>query len=162
MAEFTFRQPKPEEAEQIFQLVVRRVEWMGQKGLRQWNCNGYLEAYPLEYYRQEIGRFWVALREEAIVAAAAIFDQDDNWEPDKPAFYLHNLVSDPACPGAGGALLEFLELLARQKGMAALRLDSDESNWELGQYYERRGFLPQGRCSDGPYYAGILREKALQ
>lgn len=161
MGQFSFRPARPGDAEAIFGLVLRRVEWMDQKGLRQWNENGYLEAFPLEYFRQKIGDFWVAEEGQAVAAAVALWDQDDNWPADKPAFYLHKLVSDPARPGAGGALLDFVERLARQKGMAALRLDSDANNRALGQYYERRGFLPRGQCSDGPYYTGIMREKAL-
>ena len=156
-----FRQAMSGDAEAIFQLIVRRVEWMEQKGLRQWNQNGYLEAYPLDYFHQHIGDFWVAIQGKRIVAAAALLDQDENWPADQPAFYLHNLVSDPDCSGAGGALLDFVEALARRQGKVALRLDSDINNRQLGQYYEKRGFLPQGQCSDGPYYTGIMREKAL-
>ena len=156
-----FRQAMSGDAEAIFQLIVRRVEWMEQKGLRQWNQNGYLEAYPLDYFQQHIGDFWVAIQGKRIVAAAALLDQDENWPADQPAFYLHNLVSDPDCSGAGGAPLDFVEALARRQGKVALRLDSDINNRQLGQYYEKRGFLPQGQCSDGPYYTGIMREKAL-
>ena len=161
MAKFSFRQAEPGEEEAIFRLVVRRVEWMDQKGLHQWNESNYLEAYPLEYYRQEIGKFYVVLAEGAVAAAVAVFRQDGRWEPDKPALYLHNLVADPAVPGAGGALLDFVEQLARRQGIAALRLDSDINNRQLGDYYQRRGFLPRGQCQDGPYYTGIKREKVL-
>lgn len=161
MAEFSFRQAEPGEEEAIVRLVLRRVEWMARKGLHQWNENGYLEAYPLAYYRQKIGCFWVAVEEGRVAAAVAVFHRDENWPQDKTAFYLHHLVADPAIPGAGGALLDFVERLARSQGIAALRLDSDVNNRQLGDYYQRRGFLPQGRCSDGPYYAGILREKNL-
>lgn len=155
-----FRQGAAGDAPAVFALMKKRVRWMEQKGLRQWNANGYLAAYPEDYYARHITRFLVAAREGTIVAAAALFDRDENWEGDRPALYLHHFVSDPDCPGAGDALLRQAEALALARGIHALRLDCDRNNDALSAYYERRGYRPRGTCTDGPY-VGIKREKIL-
>ncbi|NCE63617.1 GNAT family N-acetyltransferase [Pseudoflavonifractor sp. 524-17] len=155
-----FRQGTAGDAAAVFALMKKRVRWMEQKGLRQWNENGYLAAYPEDYYARHMAQFLVAVQEEKIMAAAALFDRDENWDGDRPALYLHHFVSDPDCPGAGDALLRQAEALAQVRGIHALRLDSDIDNRALGAYYESRGYLPRGTCTDGPY-VGIKREKIL-
>ena len=94
------------ELDQIFSLYVRRVAWMEEAGIRQWNRNGYLEAYPIGYYRDMLreGRLYALRDKDAVLAAAAVLESDRRWEDAAPALYVHNLVSALPSGGAGGEL----------------------------------------------------------
>ena len=150
--------------EEIFALILRRIAWMDEKGIRQWNATGYAEAYPREYYREQArqGRLYVLRREGRIAGAAVLLEEDPRWEAAAPAeaYYVHNLASALEAPGAGGELLEAIEAMARARGKTRVRLDCAVDNAFLNQYYGARGYRPAGRCTDGPY-RGTLREKVL-
>lgn len=40
------------EAPAMFQLISRRIRWMDENGIRQWNETKYDEAYPLAHYEK--------------------------------------------------------------------------------------------------------------
>lgn len=46
-----FRQAQPEEIEEIFSLYGKRIRWMDENGVHQWNATDYLAVYPAKYYR---------------------------------------------------------------------------------------------------------------
>ena len=49
---YIFRQAKKEEIRAVFDLIMGRVAWMDQVGIRQWNTTKYDQRYPLSYYEQ--------------------------------------------------------------------------------------------------------------
>lgn len=154
---------KPEEVPNVFSLFVRRVAWMKEKHIRQWD-QYYLDVYPLSYYQsqQEKGRLYVLKEKERIAGAVVLLSADDRW-PDgqsASAFYLHNLVTAPDIKGTGCELLRAAEALALQHQKRFLRLDCSICSAFLNAYYESAGFHLAGRCEEGPY-EGNLREKAL-
>ena len=163
MGSYLFRRLGPTDAPQVFGLIVKRIEWMDQKGISQWNDTGYLEAYPLSYYESEAreGRLYGLCADDGrIVCAAVLLDNDERWDDNAPAVYLHNFVSMVEAGGAGTVFLEMAEADARQKGKIYFRLDSADDNTALAAYYTAHGFVPAGTCADGPY-KGILRQKKL-
>ena len=91
-----------------------------------------------------------------------LLTEDERWadRAAEPAYYVHNLVTSPAVPGAGRRILEEIERLGRDAGKCALRLDCAVDNAFLNAYYESGGYLPCGRCQDGSY-CGNRREKRL-
>ena len=144
-------------------MVADRVRWMDENGIRQWNCNNYLEVFPLSLYEARAGQgelFALVDERGQIAAAGALLEADEFWLDNAPALYVHSLVSARGTPGAGAAFLREAETLARQSGKKYLRLDSDADNPALGEYYRRQGFEEAGTCEDGPY-RGILRQKRL-
>ena len=164
--EYRFGKAEKSETAEIFRLYEKRVHWMDDVGIRQWNVTGYLTAYPLAYYQkeQEEGALYV-LREKKTgrpVGAVVLLSSDAGWEDSDtvPAFYLHRLVTDPAVCGAGKILVAEAEWLAKAAGKARVRLDCAADSVFLNRYYESLGYLPVGRCTDGPYI-GIRREKIL-
>ena len=160
---FLFSKASTADAPAVFRLILERVRWMNTVGLHQWNDTGYLEAYPESYYAKqaERGRLYILKQDGTICGAAVLLTEDSRW-PDRPepALYVHNLVAASGAKGAGSALLQHAENLARAKGKAYLRLDCAVDNADLNRYYESRGFMPAGVCTDGPY-TGNRREKAL-
>ncbi|MDO4829558.1 MAG: hypothetical protein Q4B19_09290, partial [Clostridia bacterium] len=49
---YALRSARPEEVDEVFSLYEKRVRWMDEKGIRQWNDTDYLNAYPADYYRE--------------------------------------------------------------------------------------------------------------
>lgn len=163
--ELRFRPAAAEELPAVFQLYVRRVDWMERRGLRQWNATGYLRAYPPAYFAecQAAGTLYAAARPgEPPVGAVVLLPADERWQDAAAgdALYVHNLVTDAREKGLGAFLLEQSAALALAAGRTLLRLDCAEDNPALNEYYAALGFAAAGRCQEGPY-RGILREKRL-
>ena len=159
----TLRPAEAAEVDAVFALLERRVRWTARTGIGQWDA-GYLAAYPRDYFasQQARGNLYVLRERGRLAAAVVLLSQDDRWPDGRavPAFYVHNLMTDPDCRGAGVRLLSKAADLALQTGKTALRLDCAETSGFLNRYYEELGFVLRGRCQDGPY-RGNRREKRL-
>ena len=158
------RPAREEDVPGIMALLQRRIDWMEEKGLYQWNKTGYLTCYPPDHFRRLIREeivptAWAGGR---LTAVMALLSRDPRWPSggDGLAYYVHHLATDPGCPGLGREMLAWAEDFARQKGRPFLRLDSQKVNDALTRYYEALGYRPVGECVDGAY-AGIRREKSL-
>lgn len=150
------------EVPEMLRLIAKRIAWMDEMGIRQWNVMDYEAAFPPELFEAFSREGMVfGLRENAgpLLAAGVLTEADENWPDAAPALYLHNFVTEVAS-GAGAEFLRGAEDYARKMGMDYLRLDSAADNAGLSRYYESHGFRPVGTCKDGPY-EGILREKKL-
>ncbi|MBR6788125.1 MAG: GNAT family N-acetyltransferase [Clostridia bacterium] len=159
-----FRRLAEMEAPQMFDLIVQRIRWMDEKGIRQWNVTGYDTAYPLESKKEACRKgqaFGLVDAEGRILCAAILLEEDEYWPRDGVnALYVHSLASRSDCPGAGAAFLRAAENYAREMGKEYLRLDSQTNNEKLSRYYIEQGFREAGACVDGPY-SGTLRQKKL-
>ena len=163
MAEsYTFRKATQAEVSQVFDLIMRRVAWMDQVGIRQWNTTRYDECYPLSYYeeRRQKDELFVLTSDDNILCVGALFHEDERWPDPASAFYLHHLASSLNAKGAGSIFLKMAEEYTAAQGRKYLRLDSAVDNPTLAAYYTSRGYREAGRCVDG-LYEGILREKKL-
>ena len=165
MKEYLFEPADETDLEAVWQLISQRIQWMDAVGIQQWNVTNYQSAYPKAYYLQKIEQkqLHVLRNEDRICAAVVLLEDDARWsgDPYRPAYYLHNFVSDTTEKGAGSRMLEAVTQLALAKGKQALRLDCSVSNHQLNAYYESRGFLPAGSCQEGAYM-GLKREKLLE
>lgn len=166
--EYVFRRMTVEEADRAFELVLDRISWMNEKGIKQWNTNHYEEVYPLEHYQltAQLGNAYLLQDPDdgnmVCFGLIAYEDEEENWDEDASALYLHTFVSDRNYPGAGSVFLEHLEELARQQGLAYLRLDCDKRNRKLQEYYESHEFYPVDYFSLGEdIYEGVMMEKEL-
>ena len=106
----------PGEGDAALELIRRRVAWMDEKGIDQWNRSGYLNYYPAEFFRREAeaGRLYFlygAAGER--MACAVLLEEDERWEDQTPALYIHNLAAALNCPGAGTELIRRCMELAR-------------------------------------------------
>lgn len=161
---YIFRQIEKEEISQMFSMILQRMKWMDDKGIKQWNEAGYDEIYPQSYYEEahKKGEAFVLADSNTneIISAAVLKEEDNRWKDKEPAIYLHNFVSKIGKKGAGAIFLQRAEEYAARKEKKYVRLDSAENNQFLAYYYEQRGFEPVGKCEDG-LYKGILRQKKL-
>ncbi len=161
---YSFRKADEKEIKSIWKLIIDRIDWMNEIGLQGWNTTGYLERYPIEYYKalQNKGSLFVLYDEDRqeIISAAALYEEDDRWTDTSQSFYIHNLVSGQHVKGAGALFIKAAEKYAKENGKMYMRLDSSKDNAVLSSFYEKFGYLPAGECKDG-LYEGILREKRL-
>ena len=163
---YTLRPAAAGDIDAVFALFEQRVSWMNQRDIHQWNDTDYLNEYPKTYYQQqrELGNLYVLTdnTDGAVAGAVVLLQSDDRWldRAGSPAYYVHNLVTDPAARGAGRELLAQAEKLAVGHGKRFMRLDCAEDNAFLNRYYEGMGYQPAGTCEDGPY-KGNRREKTL-
>ena len=161
---YRFREIRQEELSEMFEIILARMRWMDEQGIRQWNVTCYDEVYPMSYYEEKRrqGEIFVLEDRETgrIVCVGALKKEDDRWQDDTPALYLHHFATRLGERGVGRIYLKHAEELILSRGMTLFRLDSADDNEALTRYYEELGFLPVGRCVDG-LYTGILREKSL-
>ena len=161
---YTFQTAKPEEIETVFELYRKRVCWMDEIDIHQWNKTDYLSTYPVDYYheQQRLRNLYVLKKNDYIIGAVVLLQSDDRWldRTSSSAYYVHNLVTDPGIKGAGKEILAETEKLAIQKGKHFLRLDCAVDNAFLNDYYASMGFVLAGICKDGDYI-GNRREKTL-
>lgn len=159
-----FRSAKAEEVTCVFSLVEKRVHWMDETGIRQWNVTNYLEAYPPKYYeeQQAAGRLYV-LANPKITGAVVLLEADERWidRAADPAYYVHNLATDPKVKGAGREILKAIEQLASKQKKRYVRLDCATDNVFLNSYYSEMGYQLAGTCEEG-LYKGNRREKEIR
>ena len=161
---YIFRQAEPGEIQAVFDLIMGRVAWMDQVGIRQWNTTKYDQRYPLSYYehRRQMEELFV-LTDGAgeILAVGALFHEDERWPEPDSAFYLHHLASRVDAKGSGSVFLQMAEKYTAQMGKTYMRLDSAVGNKNLEHFYSSRGYVAAGYCKDG-LYEGVLRQKQLR
>ena len=154
---YTLRPAVAGDIDAVFALFEKRVDWMNEQNIHQWNDTDYLNAYPKSYYiqQQELGNLYVLAdnTDGAVTGAVVLLQSDDRWldRAGSPAYYVHNLVTDSSVKGTGRALLAQAERLAAEHGKRFMRLDCAADNAFLNGYYEKMGYLPAGTCEDGPY-----------
>ena len=149
----------------MFDIIIQRMKWMDEVGIKQWNVTKYDEVYPLSYYeeKRQAGQVFVIEKTETakIVCGAVLKEHDERWNDDPPAIYLRNFATRLEEKGIGLLFMKYAEEYAISLGKEFFRLDSATDNISLAKYYEKLGFLPVGSCIDGEYI-GTLRQKKLK
>lgn len=162
--EYKFLQADETMIDSVYELFIRRIEWMDRVGIKQWNVTNYIHAYPKEYYKMKIKekQLYVISDNGKILGAIVLLEDDERWDDCNKcsAYYLHNFVTDTKIKGIGKIILEFVEELAIKNNKSKLRLDCAEDNDFLNNYYENAGFVLVGKCAEG-LYKGNKREKNL-
>ena len=163
--EYKFLQANETMLDYIYELFIKRIDWMDKEGIKQWNVTNYIEAYPKNYYKKQIEErhLYVMTNSNKVVGAIVLLEEDDRWGDNHTcsAYYLHNFVTDIQTKGIGKKILKSVEELARKNNKSKLRLDCAEDNDFLNNYYENAGYLLVGKCTEG-LYKGNKREKNLQ
>ena len=134
-------------------LVRRVVPLMRADGNLQWD-----DVYPNEQvFGEDIaaGQLWVAELDDAVAGVAAITtDQspeyaDVGWDLNEPAVVVHRLAVDPAFRGAGiaAALMQQAEMVARERGITVLRIDTNTQNPATQRLFPKLGYTLAGEIA---------------
>lgn len=164
--DYTFEPAHPSDLERVYELIDRRIHWMDEVGIRQWNVTDYWGVYPKKHYMDclDRGELYVIRRnsDDIAVGVAVLYESDARWEDAPPAraYYVHHFATDLAEKGIGTQMLYLMEKLGVRNGKQFLRLDCSTDNPKLNAYYEAAGYRFAGYCIDGVYH-GTRREKAL-
>ena len=137
----------------LMALVRRVVPLMRAVGNLQWD-----EGYPGEQvFRDDMaaGNLWVAEIDGAIAAVAAITtDQspeyaDVGWDLEEPAVVVHRLAVDPEFRGRGlaEALMQQAEVVAAERGIRVLRIDTNTQNPATQRLFPKLGYTYAGEIS---------------
>ena len=157
-----FEKATHEDLDEIMMLIQKRIDWMDDNNIHQWNTTNYFECYPSSYFENLAakGQLYVVKEKNLnrVIGAVALLKQDKRWNDNVPSYYIHNLVSDAGFSGIGARIIECCEELALKDGKERLRLDCQSSNEKLQAYYNDLGFKCVGRVEEGNY-RGIKMEK---
>ena len=150
------------DAASLFEIIKRRIKWMDENSIDQWNNHDYLSFFPLEYFyrKSDQGKLYINKKSGRVVSGAIADTEDARWNDGAKALYIHNFASDAAYPGAGKEVLLYLIEKAKDDGCSYIRLDCDEDNKRLNEYYDSEGFVSLDRFEDGAY-RGVKRQKAI-
>jgi ribosomal protein S18 acetylase RimI-like enzyme len=137
----------------LMSLVRRVVPLMRETGNLQWD-----ETYPNEVVLQrdvDLNQLWIAEVNGGIAGVAAItMDQEPDytqvgWDINEPAVVVHRLAVDPAFRGQGaaGALMQKAEEVAVERGITALRVDTNTQNEATQRLFPKLGYLLAGEIT---------------
>ena len=164
--DYTFELAQASDLEQVYELIDRRIRWMDEVGIRQWNVTDYWGVYPKEHYMDclDRGELYVMRRNRdgLAIGVAVLYESDERWADAAPAnaYYVHHFATDLTEKGVGVQMLRCMETLGARQGKQFLRLDCSVDNPTLNSYYEEAGYRFAGYCMDGVYH-GTRREKRL-
>ena len=146
---------KPEEVATLMDLVCRMVPSMRASGNLQWD-----EDYPnAEVFRHDVAaaQLWVAEIDGEIGGFAAITTEQPpeyakvGWNLQEPAIVVHRLAVDPAWRGKGiaAALMAQAEVVARERGIGVLRVDTNTENAATQRLFPKLGYELAGEIRLG-------------
>lgn len=147
----TVRPAEEGDLDEIWALVERAVADMNRRGNPQWR-----PGYPARsHYAGALaeGGLYAAEDESGRILGCAVFNTEEEpayaaipWSVPGPAMVIHKLAVDPAVQrrGVASALFARCEELARQQGIASLRIDTYSLNDRMQALIRRQGFTPAG------------------
>lgn len=131
------------------ELLEAAAQWMVAHGIEQWRPGAMHAQRSAFVAAQSAGEVYV-VRDGARVVGGVLLrsEPDPIWRdsPEPSALYLGKLVvaRDRVGRGLGTRIVEECERVARERGVAWLRLDCVASNEPLARYYQRIGYYPRG------------------
>jgi len=149
------RPGKFEDVVAVLALVRRVVPLMRANGNFQWDAH-YPNAAVFERDVDQ-AQLWVAEEEGQIAGVAAITtDQEPEyaevgWDTSEQAVVVHRLAVDPAFQGQGVAmaLMVQAEVVARGRGIAVLRVDTNTQNEATQRLFPKLGYSLAGEIGLG-------------
>ena len=154
----------------LMNLVRRVVPLMREVGNLQWD-----ENYPnAEVFARdiELRELWVAEVEDGSLAGVAALTTDQEpeyaqagWDVNEEAVVVHRLAVDPTYRGMGvaGALMQQAEVVATERGIAVLRVDTNTQNDATQRLFPKLGYTFAGEITLGfrPGLRFLCYEKRL-
>jgi ribosomal protein S18 acetylase RimI-like enzyme len=147
------RQATLRDVDSVMALVRRVVPLMRASGNLQWDDH-YPNAGVFER-DIELDQLWLAEIDGQIAGVAAITSDQEpeyanvGWDIHETAIVVHRLAVDPVFQGKGVAvaLMEQAEAVARERGIVALRVDTNTQNQITQRLFPKLGYELAGEIS---------------
>jgi ribosomal protein S18 acetylase RimI-like enzyme len=147
------RQATLRDVDSVMALVRRVVPLMRASGNLQWDDH-YPNAGVFER-DIELDQLWLAEIDGQIAGVAAITSDQEpeyanvGWDIGEMAIVVHRLAVDPGFQGKGVAvaLMEQAEAVARERGISALRVDTNTQNQATQRLFPKLGYELAGEIS---------------
>jgi ribosomal protein S18 acetylase RimI-like enzyme len=147
------RQATLRDVESVMALVRRVVPLMRASGNLQWDDH-YPNAGVFER-DIELDQLWLAEIDGQIAGVAAITSDQEpeyanvGWDIGETAIVVHRLAVDPGFQGKGVAvaLMKQAEAVARERGIVALRVDTNTQNQITQRLFPKLGYKLAGEIS---------------
>lgn len=150
------RKAKLEDVDECMNIIKERSQWLKEKGINQWTS--FFErdsSYLVEKVEKEI--LYVGTIENNICVTFILQENDQLWEDDESAMYIHHFAVKASYKGLGRYIFEQIKLIAKNSQKQYIRLDNVADNKKLNEYYESLGFVAKKEIKDDMYHC-ILRE----
>ena len=112
---FIFRKAEVYDILSVIKLIENRCLWMKENKINQWD-EEYLKFYNFNYFKERVEKRELFLVEnfQKIVGTFVLLEEDERWENDVPAYYIHNFATDTEIRGIGSEIIEYCENLCRE------------------------------------------------
>jgi GNAT superfamily N-acetyltransferase len=163
------RQGNTDDVASVMELVKRVVPVMRAAGNLQWD-----DSYPnAEVFLRdvELGQMWLAEIDGVIAGVAALTRDNEaeyaqvGWDLAEPAIVVHRVAVDPAFQGKGiaKALMQQAEIVARERGIRVLHVDTSAQNQVTQRLFPKLGYTFSGEIGLGfrPGLRVLCYEKRL-
>ena len=165
MENYVFIKGLIKDVDEIYLLIKKRIKWMDDNNIKQWNKTNYLSSYPKEYFEEKAtsGQLYVMKDKSSdkVVGAVLLLEEDERLGIDfSNSYYIHNLVSDTEFPGVGKEIIQSCEKIAIKQGKDRIRLDCQATNSKINNFYSELGYKYIENFQEGTY-VGNKREKLL-
>lgn len=81
--ELIFEQAQFNNIPEAYSIIEKRVQWMENKGIRQWNTTDYLNTYPIAYFeaQQKAGNLYIAKDavSDKVLGLMVLMPHDTRW-----------------------------------------------------------------------------------
>ena len=81
--ELIFEQTQFNNIPEAYSIIEKRVQWMENKGIRQWNTTDYLNTYPIAYFeaQQKAGNLYIAKDavSDKVLGLMVLMPHDTRW-----------------------------------------------------------------------------------
>ena len=78
---YTFEFLKEHELSNVIDIISQRIQWMDEKGMKQWNQGDYLSFYSSDYFLKHLQKQEIlGMKEDGqIIGIVGFFHDDERW-----------------------------------------------------------------------------------
>ena len=134
------------------QIIDSAKEYLREQGIDQWQTGYPDEACLGEDIRA--GKGYLVTQDGEVIGYAcldldgepAYDDLEGTWATEEPYLVVHRLALAPSARGRGlsGKVFHLAEDFARERGVNAVRVDTDEDNHGMRHVLEKNGYTYRG------------------
>jgi GNAT superfamily N-acetyltransferase len=165
MSDITIKQAQENDIPTIEGILRDTVNWLNEMGQPLWSADEVtwdkLSGNPQTGAHYISGNykasdFYIAYLGGAPAGCMALIDYDPSFWPDVKkgeSLFIHKLAVTKAArrSGVSDALMDFFKERGKDRGVKALRLDTDASRKKTRAFYERHGFVLVNTRMLGPF-----------